>query len=149
MGITSQSVIELHIRNCRCCHHYHLLYFYPVFDSKLTQFDELWLVSTKRGLLFESPFFTHRMFSGEVHRSVFNYGAPMCFLESSICLLDVPNRCVMLNAAFLMSDASQFPPAGSELLWWNQFVDYVVDPPILDEGFEDLKTEESEDEQSF
>jgi len=112
-------VYEVLYHNCPLCHKAHLLYFYPCIASG----PELWFVSTRKGLLTTHPQFQQEYYSGSTTRIGNAYGPPTGLLAASLCLVDIPDRVLLLSAELFLVCPLEPHQDHAPLFYWHQLVD--------------------------
>jgi len=112
-------VYEILYHNCPVCKKAHLLYLFPSF----TPGPELWFASTSRCLLLADPSFPKEYFSGQVTRIGGQSAPPSGLLAASLCLVDIPNRVLLLSAELFLAWPLEPHQEHSPHFYWNQLVD--------------------------
>jgi len=105
--------------NCPVCKKAHLLYFFPSFMPG----PELWFVSSRKDLLLSNPQFPTEYYSGEVTRIGSKLGPPVNLLAASLCLVDIPDRVLLLSAELFLTWPLEPHQDHAPLFYWNQLVD--------------------------
>jgi len=112
-------VVEVLYHNCPVCRKAHLLYLFPSFTSG----PELWFVSSNKDLLLSDPQFPKEYFSGNKYRLGGAYGPPSGLLAASLCLVDIPNRVLVLSAELFLVCPLEAHQEHSPHFYWHQLID--------------------------